>query len=108
MPSFRIPAPLRSALPLRGVDVDLTSPGVSGTQPQPPITAKDPRLQAFLRVSFGALYDWNIETGAIAFGEQLDEMLGLPPGGFRAASRAGSSASTPPITRRRWPRSPTA
>ena len=58
------------------------SPGFSGTQPQAPITAKDKRLQAFLSVSFGALYDWNVETGAIAFTEQMDEMLGLPPGGF--------------------------
>ena len=28
------------------------------------------------------LYDWNIETGAIAFADRIDEMLGLPAGGF--------------------------
>jgi len=72
MPSFRIPPPLRSAL----------SRSSAEARPQPPITAKDPRLQAFIQVSFGVLYDWNIESGAIAFGEQLDAMLGLPPGGF--------------------------
>ncbi|MEI6452798.1 MAG: PAS domain-containing protein, partial [Actinomycetes bacterium] len=31
---------------------------------------------------FDVLYDWNIQTGAIYFSEQLDEMLGLPPGAF--------------------------
>jgi DNA-binding CsgD family transcriptional regulator/PAS domain-containing protein len=72
MPSFRITPPLRSAL----------SSGSATPRPQPPITAKDPRLQAFLQVSFGVLYDWNIENGAIAFSEQLDELLGLPAGAF--------------------------
>ena len=28
------------------------------------------------------LYDWNIETGAIAFADRIDEMLGLPAGAF--------------------------
>jgi DNA-binding CsgD family transcriptional regulator len=60
----------------------LVSPGFAGTQPQPPITARDKRLQALLSVSFGALYDWNIETGSIAFTEQIDEMLGLAIGSF--------------------------
>ena len=81
MPSFRIPPPLRHVLP-RDHGATLASPGFAGTQPQPPITARDKRLQAFLTVSFGVLYDWNIETGAIAFTDQMDEMLGLPPGGF--------------------------
>ena len=72
MPSFRIPPPLRSALSKAG----------AAPHPQPPVTARDPRLQAFLQVSFGVFYDWNIESGAIAFPEQLDAMLGLPPGGF--------------------------
>lgn len=82
MPSFRIPPPLRHVLPFREQDVSLSSPGFAGSQPQPPITAKDKRLQAFLSVSFGVLYDWNIETGAIAFTDEVDAMLGLPPGGF--------------------------
>ncbi len=81
MPSFRIPPPLRHVLP-KDQPVTLASPGFAGTQPQAPITARDRRLQAFLTVSFGVLYDWNIETGAIAFTDQIDEMLGLPSGGF--------------------------
>ncbi len=75
MPSFRIPPPLRHILPARGADVSVG-------QPQPPITSRDKRLQAFLDVTFDVLYDWNIETGAIAFADRIDEMLGLPPGGF--------------------------
>jgi len=54
----------------------------SGLAPLTPLTYDDPRVHAFLRVSFGALYDWDIETGAIYFSEQLDEMLGLLPGSF--------------------------
>jgi DNA-binding CsgD family transcriptional regulator/PAS domain-containing protein len=69
-------------LPARGADVSDVSPGYAGTQPQPPITARDRRLQAFLDVTFDVLYDWNIETGAIAFADRIDEMLGLPAGGF--------------------------
>jgi DNA-binding CsgD family transcriptional regulator/PAS domain-containing protein len=82
MPSFRIPPTLRHVLPFREQDVALASPGFAGSQPQPPISAKDKRLQAFLSVSFGVLYDWNIETGAIAFTDEVDAMLGLSPGGF--------------------------
>ena len=81
MPSFRIPPPLRHILPARA-DVSVTSPGYAGTQAQPPITARDKRLQAFLDVTFDVLYDWNIETGAIAFTDRIDEMLGLPAGSF--------------------------
>ena len=55
---------------------------MDGTLPQPPLTEGDPRLQAFLRVNFDVFYDWNIQTGAVYFAEQLDELLGLPPGGF--------------------------
>jgi DNA-binding CsgD family transcriptional regulator len=62
--------------------VTLSSPGVDGTQPQPPLTESDPRLQAFLRVNFDVFYDWNIQTGAVYFAEQLDDLLGLPHGGF--------------------------
>jgi len=80
MPSFRIPPPLRHILPTK--DADVSSPGYAGTQVQPPITARDKRLQAFLDVTFDVLYDWNIETGAIAFTDRIDEMLGLPAGGF--------------------------
>ena len=54
----------------------------AGTPPQPPITSRDKRLQAFLDVTFDVLYDWNIETGSIAFADRIDEMLGLAPGGF--------------------------
>lgn len=74
MPSFRIPPALRFALP--------SPPGSPDGLPQPAITARDKRLQAFLTVSFGVLYDWDIETGAIAFTDQMDAMLGLPRGGF--------------------------
>jgi DNA-binding CsgD family transcriptional regulator/PAS domain-containing protein len=82
-PSFRIPPPLRHIMPFREQqDVAVASPGFAGTQPQAPITAKDKRLQAFLSVSFGVLYDWNIETGAIAFTDEIDRLLELPPGGF--------------------------
>jgi DNA-binding CsgD family transcriptional regulator/PAS domain-containing protein len=62
--------------------VSIASPGFAGTQPQPPITSRDKRLQAFLDVTFDVLYDWNIETGAIAFTDRIDEMLGLPTGSF--------------------------
>jgi DNA-binding CsgD family transcriptional regulator/PAS domain-containing protein len=82
MPSFRIPPPLRHILPARGSDISVASPGFAGTQPQPPITSRDKRLQAFLDVTFDVLYDWNIETGAIAFTDRIDELLGLPAGSF--------------------------
>jgi PAS domain-containing protein len=45
---------------------------------QPLLEDGAPRLQAFLRVNFDVLYDWNIKTGAIYFTEQLDKMMGLP------------------------------
>jgi DNA-binding CsgD family transcriptional regulator len=82
LPSIRIPITLRRALKAEIGSVTLSSPGVDGTQPQPPLTAGDPRLQAFLRVNFDVFYDWNIQTGAVYFAEQLDELLGLAPGGF--------------------------
>lgn len=82
MPSFRIPPPLRHILPARGADVSVASTGSAGGEPQPPFTARDKRLQAFLDVTFDVLYDWNIETGAIAFADRIDEMLGLSAGEF--------------------------
>lgn len=82
MPSIRIPHTLRRTLhPDRG-DGDTQSADSAGTKPQPPFTDRDPRLRAFLQVNFDVLYDWNIFTGSIYFSEQIDEMLGLPPGGF--------------------------
>ena len=82
MPSIRIPITLRRALKAEIGSVVLSSPGVDGTQPQPPLTESDPRLQAFLRVNFDVFYDWNIQTGAVYFAEQLDDLLGLRHGGF--------------------------
>ena len=46
------------------------------------MTYSDPRLRAFPSITFDILYDWNIQTGAIYFGEQLDRVLGLRPGAF--------------------------
>jgi DNA-binding CsgD family transcriptional regulator len=60
----------------------LASPGVEGTAPQPALTFGDPRLRAFLGVTFDVLYDWNIQTGSIYFSDQLDRILGLPAGRF--------------------------
>jgi DNA-binding CsgD family transcriptional regulator/PAS domain-containing protein len=81
MPSIRIPLALRRALkPDAGIT--LSSPGLAGTAAQAPLTWGDPRLLAFLQVTFDVLYDWNIQTGAIYFSEQLDDMLGLAPGAF--------------------------
>ena len=82
MPSIRIPYTFKRGRRADGVEITLPSPGFAGTAPQPPLTPGDPRLQAFLRVNFDVLYDWNIQTGAVYFSEQLDEMLGLPPGAF--------------------------
>jgi DNA-binding CsgD family transcriptional regulator/PAS domain-containing protein len=82
LPSIRVPITLRRALKAGIGSVTLTSPGVDGTQPQPPLTEGDPRLQAFLRVNFDVFYDWNVQTGAVYFAEQLDELLGLAPGAF--------------------------
>jgi DNA-binding CsgD family transcriptional regulator/PAS domain-containing protein len=82
MPSFRLPPPLQRALPLRNADAAGASRAGDTAAPPQPIIAKDPRLRAFLQVVYGALYDWDIETGVIAFTGQIDEMLGLPPGGF--------------------------
>jgi PAS domain S-box-containing protein len=42
----------------------------------------DDRLRAFLRGNFDILYDWNIQTGVIDFSEDIDHLLGYPPGGF--------------------------
>ena len=82
MPSIRIPITLRRALKSGGGRATPTSSGGEGTLEQPPLTEGDPRLQAFLRVNFDVFYDWNIQTGAVYFAEQLDELLGLPHGAF--------------------------
>jgi DNA-binding CsgD family transcriptional regulator/PAS domain-containing protein len=82
MPSRRIPPTLKKNLAPRGRGALLVSAGVDGSFAQPPLTYSDPRLRAFLSVTFDILYDWNIQTGAIYFGEQLDRMLGLRPGAF--------------------------
>ncbi len=82
MPSIRLPFTRKKHLAADVPELVLSSPGVSGTAPQPPLTYDDPRLQAFLGVTFDVLYDWNIATGAIYFSERLDRILGLPAGGF--------------------------
>ncbi len=82
MTSIRIPYTFKRGRKAETMKVTLPSPGHAGTAPQPPLTEGDPRLQAFFRVTFDVLYDWNIQTGAIYFSEQLDEMLGLPAGAF--------------------------
>ena len=82
MPSRRIPSALKRSLAPKGRHELLVSAGVDGSFVQPPLTYSDPRLRAFLNVTFDVLYDWNIQTGAIYFGEQLDHMLGLRPGAF--------------------------
>lgn len=82
MPSIRFPYTFRKGRKGETVEITLPSPDLSDTTAQPPLTHGDPRLQAFLRVTFDVLYDWNIQTGAIYFSEQLDEMLGLPSGAF--------------------------
>ena len=60
----------------------LASADLLTSAPPPPITHDDPRLHAFLGVTFDVLYDWDIRTGAISFTERIDDMLGLPPGAF--------------------------
>ena len=82
MPSRRIPPTLKRSLAPKSRGALLVSAGVEGSFVQPPLTYSDPRLRAFLSVTFDILYDWNIQTGAIYFGEQLDRMLGLRPGAF--------------------------
>jgi DNA-binding CsgD family transcriptional regulator/PAS domain-containing protein len=82
LPSIRVPITLRRVLKAYTGPATLPSPEVDGAQPQPPLTEGDPRLQAFLRVNFDVFYDWNIQTGAVYFAEQLDGLLGLPAGGF--------------------------
>ena len=82
MPSIRLPFTRKKHLPPNAIEIVLSSPGVAGTAPQPPLTLDDPRLRAFLGVTFDVLYDWNVPTGAIYFSERLDHILGLPAGGF--------------------------
>lgn len=80
MPSFRIPPALRRVLRRDGRGGGQAEPAAARISP--PLTAKDPRLQAFLRVTFDVLYDWDIESGAVSFSEQIDTVLGLPAGEF--------------------------
>jgi DNA-binding CsgD family transcriptional regulator len=82
VPGIRIPFTLKKQLRPQSGEVELSSPGIDGTAPQPPLTYDDPRLRPFLSVTFDVLYDWNIQTGAIYFSDRLDDVLGLPPGGF--------------------------
>jgi DNA-binding CsgD family transcriptional regulator/PAS domain-containing protein len=79
LPSIRIPNSLKKAL--RGEIRDVTLPAGDAAA-HPARDENDPRLQAFLRVNFDVFYDWNIQTGAVYFAEQLDELLGLPHGAF--------------------------
>ena len=94
MPSRRIPPTLKRSLVPNGRRALFRSTGVDGGFVQPPLAYSDPRLRAFLAVTFDVVYDWNIQTGAIYFGEQLDRMLGLRPGAFPRTSKAGSSGCT--------------
>ena len=83
MPSICPPHGFGTDRHLAPSDVIWTSPrpGINSTPPQPALV-DDRRLRAVLDLQFDVLYDWNIKTGAIYFAEQLDAMLGLPPGGF--------------------------
>ncbi|HUK77104.1 MAG TPA: PAS domain-containing protein [Thermoleophilia bacterium] len=81
MPGIHMPFSLHRRAPA-GEAPDLTTFGVDGVAPQPPLTHDDPRLQAFLSVTFDVLYDLNVRTGAIAFGDQIDRLLGLETGEF--------------------------
>jgi PAS domain S-box-containing protein len=81
VPSRRIPKYFYQGVRVEGGD-GLATPGILGGWEQPPIGTTDPRLSAFLRVNFDVLYDWNVQTGAIYFSEQLDELLGYPHGQF--------------------------
>jgi DNA-binding CsgD family transcriptional regulator len=80
MPSIRIPPALRRVLP--GRDPDAGRDESAADRPKQPITGRDPRLQAFLRVTSEVLYDWDIESGAVSMSEQIDTELGLLPGDF--------------------------
>src|SRR5450759_2971282 len=98
MPSIRLPFTRKKHLPPNATEIVLSSPGVAGTAPQPPLTLDDPRLRAFLGVTFDVLYDWNIPTGAIYFSERLDHILGLPAGGFPRTLEGWLETCTPTTT----------
>ena len=83
MPSIRLPFTHRRQPAIGDEVITLPSPDVATVDNlQPPLTYDDRRLHGFLQVMFDVLYNWNIQTGAISFTEQLDELLGLPLGGF--------------------------
>jgi DNA-binding CsgD family transcriptional regulator/PAS domain-containing protein len=82
LPSIRIPISLKRTLRGELSGVTIPASGAHGVAAQPPLHENDPRLQAFLRVTFDVFYDWNIQTGAVYFTEQLDGLLGLSPGEF--------------------------
>ena len=81
MPGIHIPFSLRRRAP-EGAAPDLSAFEVEGVAPQPPLTHDDPRLQAFLSVTFDVLYDLDVRTGAISFSDRIDRLLGLAPGEF--------------------------
>ena len=82
MPSIRLPFTHKRQSALDEPTLTLESPDVASAVPQPPLSYDDRRLHGFLQVLFDVLYNWNMKTGAISFTEQLDELLGLAPGGF--------------------------
>lgn len=82
MPGIHIPFPFRRQQATGRSELVLASADLLKVAPPPPLTHDDPRLRAFLGVTFDVLYDWDIRTGAIYFSERIDDLLGLEPGAF--------------------------
>jgi PAS domain S-box-containing protein len=82
VPSRRIPKYYYRGVEVEQVEPLASSQGGTDTAAQPPFGTTDPRLTLFLRVNFDVLYDWNVQTGAVYFSDQLDEMLGYARGRF--------------------------
>ena len=82
MPSIRVPFTHRRPPAHDERTLTLEPPDLASAAAQPPLTYDDRRLRGFMQVMFDVLYNWNMQTGAISFTEQLDELLGLEPGGF--------------------------
>ena len=80
MPGIRIPFPLRRRSPVPEAS-DLLGFGVDAVAPAP-ITNDDPRLRAFLSVTFDVLYDLDVRTGTLSFSDRIDHLLGLEAGEF--------------------------